>query len=187
MDVSIKPISPDLINDYLSFFDHMVFDENPDWSKCNCYSFHITGTTEQWNKEDKRASVINLINAGAMKGYLAYSNRKTVGWCNANDRVNYQALDRTYNLDDASRLKICSVVCFLIHPHFRNKGIAGKLLEKIIDDYSSNHFDYIEAYPAKEEFSCERNYKGPFRLYKNHGFEVIRNDDRHYVVRKKLN
>ena len=187
MAISIKPLSPNLISDYLFFFDNIVFDENPDWSNCYCYSFHFTGTTGQWNKEQNRASVIKRIGAGTMKGYLAYSAGIPVGWCNANDRANYQALDRIYHLDDPSRLKICSVVCFLIHPDFRKRGIAGKLLEKIIGDYTSNHYDYIEAYPAKDEFSCERNYKGPFRLYTKYGFEVTRTDDHHYVVRKRLN
>ena len=180
-------MSPNLISDYLLFFDNIVFDENPDWSNCYCYSFHFTGTTAQWNKEENRASVIELISEGTMKGYLAYSEGTPVGWCNANDRASYQALGRIYQLDDASLSKICSVVCFLIHPDFRKRGIAGKLLEKVIDDYSFSQYDYLEAYPAKDEFSCERNYKGPFRLYKKYGFEEIRNEDRHYVVRKKLN
>jgi len=58
MHISIKPLSVDLLNDFLFFFDNIVFTENPDWSKCYCYSFHFIGTDDQWNKEDNRSSVI---------------------------------------------------------------------------------------------------------------------------------
>jgi ribosomal protein S18 acetylase RimI-like enzyme len=186
MDISIKPLSPKLINDYLFFFDNIVFSENPDWDKCYCYSFHFTGTKAQWNKKQNRASVVNLIREGAMKGYLAYSDGTPIGWCNANDRIKYQGLQSIYRIDDPSLNKICSIVCFLIHPDFRKKGIAGMLLGQVIHDYSINQYDYLEGYPAKEAFSCEKNYKGPLRLYKKNGFEVIREENHYYVVRKVL-
>lgn len=56
--------------------------------------------------------------------------------------------------------KVCSVVCFLIHSDFRRQGIAQKLLEKIIADYSNKDCDYIESYPRKGESSAA-NFKGP--------------------------
>ena len=92
MEISIKPLSADLISDYLDFFDNIVFSENPDWSACYCFSFHFTGTTEQWNREENRSSVIRYITENKMAGYLAYSDNKPVGWCNANNRLNYQSL-----------------------------------------------------------------------------------------------
>jgi len=92
MNISIKPLSPDLINDFLSFFDNMVFLENPEWSICYCYSYHFTGTKEEWEKEKNRSSAIKFIKENKMTGYLAYSDNKPVGWCNVNNRLNYQRL-----------------------------------------------------------------------------------------------
>lgn len=186
MEIIIKPLSPELIDDYLYFFDNMIFTEHPHWSKCYCYSFHFTGPDEQWIKEENRVAVINLIKEDKMRGYLAYSNNTPIGWCNANDRSNYQRLMKIYDLEDNSDEKICSVVCFLISPEFRRKGIAKMFLEKIINDYSHKEFDYLEAYPTKNNLSCEKNYKGPLSLFEKQNFEIIREHENYYVLRKEL-
>ena len=90
MDLIIKPLSPDIIDDYLFLFDNIVFSENPDWSKCYCYSYHFTGAKEELIKEKNRSSVIELIKEDKMRGYLAYDKNKPIGWCNANNKNNYQ-------------------------------------------------------------------------------------------------
>jgi len=186
MDITIKPLAPDLLEDYLFFFDNIVFTENPDWEKCYCYSFHFTGADEQWNKKDNRDAVSKMINEKKMKGYLAFSDGKPIGWCNVNDRKNYQRLMSIYDLDENAEEKICSIVCFLVGPEFRGKGIARILLERIIKDYSSEDYDYLEAYPAKGDSSCERNYKGPLSLFEQNNFEIKTEHENYYVVRKEL-
>ena len=46
MNIEIKPLTKDLRNDYLYFFDHIIFDENPDRAKCYCYDYHFLGDVE---------------------------------------------------------------------------------------------------------------------------------------------
>jgi len=186
MNITVKPLIPDLLEDYLFFFDNIVFTENPEWSKCYCYSFHFKGAREQWNRKDNRAAVSKMIMDKKLTGYLAFSNGKPIGWCNVNDRSNYQSLGQHYELPDDQTDKICSVVCFLISPDFRGKGIAKILLEKIITDYSFQDYDCLEAYPDKSGSSCENNYKGPLNLYERNNFKVIEEHDAYYVVRKEL-
>jgi ribosomal protein S18 acetylase RimI-like enzyme len=186
MDISIKPLSPDLISDYLFFFDNIVFSENPDWSACYCYSYHFTGTSEEWKREENRSSVIRLINEKKMTGYLAYSGNNPVGWCNANNRLNYQRLLKYYDLIDNPDDKVCSIVCFVISPDFRRQGVARKLLERVCNDYSLGEYDYLEAYPGKGTLSCEKHYKGPLSLYEKFDFQIYKEYDDYYVVRKKL-
>jgi len=82
--------------------------------------------------------------------------------------------------------KVCSIVCFLISPEHRRKGIAQKILEQICNDYSMKDYDYIEAYPGKGNLSCERHYKGPLSLYEKFDFKIEKEYDDYYVVRKKL-
>jgi len=182
MNPIIKALSPSLIEDYLSFFDNMVFSEHLHWSKCYCYSYHFTGANEDWNKERNRLAVIDLIRENKMKGFLAYYDNKAVGWCNANNKLNYQALNEKEN----SQSEVCAIVCFLIHPDYRRKGIAQKLLEQVIEEYTLKDYDYIEAYPRKDKHSCERNYHGHFSLYEKFDFKTEKEHDEHYVVRKCL-
>src|SRR5665647_1972287 len=186
MDISVKPLTPDLLEDYLFFFDNLVFTENPDWSRCYCYSFHFVGPDEQWNKEDNRSSVIKLINEKEMAGYLAYWDDKPVGWCNDNDRLKFQRLLKYFDLIDNPQDKVCSIVCFVVHPDYRRKGIARKLLEQVISDYSKRDYDYIEAYPGNGQLSCERLYKGPLELYKIFDFKIEKELNDYFLVRKKL-
>ncbi|MBT8327055.1 MAG: GNAT family N-acetyltransferase, partial [Bacteroidia bacterium] len=81
---------------------------------------------------------------------------------------------------------VCSIVCFLIHPEYRRKGIAQQILDKIITDYSTKDFDYFEAYPKKAESSCEGNFKGPLELYKRNNFTIHKEYKDYYVVRRKI-
>jgi len=186
MNITIKPLTPELIEDYLYFFDNMAFTENPDWSACYCFSFHFVGTNEQWNLDNNRASVIKYINENKMTGYLAYLDDKPVGWCNANNRLNYQRLLKYYDIIGNPDEKVCSVVCFVISPEYRRQGIARKLLEQVCNDYTAQDYDYIEAYPGKGKLSCERQYKGPLELYEKLNFKMVKDYDDYFVVRKKL-
>jgi ribosomal protein S18 acetylase RimI-like enzyme len=186
MDIAIRPLTKYLKDDYLFFFDNMIFKENPEWSICYCYDYHFTGDVAKCTRESNRSAVINLINENKLTGYLVFENDKPIGWCNANNRLNYQRLLRDYDLIDSPDDKVCSIVCFLIHPDYRRQGIAQKILEKIIKDYSNKDFDYIEAYPRKGELSSEGNFKGPLELYKRFDFKINKEYEDYYVVRKKI-
>lgn len=186
MEINIKQLSPELLDDYLYFFDNITFEEHPDWSNCYCYESHFVGTSEEWRKEKNRAAVIKLISEGRMRGYLAYSDHLPVGWCNVNNRLNYERLLKYYDFVDQKEKKICSVVCFLIHPDFRRKGIAQKLLEQICADYTGLNYDFIEAYPRKGDLSTEAHYKGPIEMYEHLDFGVVKEYLDYFVVRKNL-
>jgi ribosomal protein S18 acetylase RimI-like enzyme len=182
MNILIRPLSPKLLNDYLYFFDNMVFTENPDWSKCYCYSYHFTGPDEEWTKMNNRQAVSKLISENKMRGYLAYDGDKPIGWCNANEKQNFQALKEKSDSDES----IYSIVCFLISPKYRGNGIARKLLERVCLDCENSEYKYIEVYPRKGKQSCEKHYHGPLSLYEYFGFKIERENDDNYVMRKEL-
>ncbi|NNC95692.1 MAG: GNAT family N-acetyltransferase [Chitinophagales bacterium] len=186
MSIEIRALTKDLKDDYLFFFDNIIFNENPDRSKCYCYDYHFTGDVETCTREASRSAVIDLINEGKLTGYLAYYNDKPIGWCNVNNRMNYQRLLKDYDYIDNPADKVCSIVCFLIHPDHRRQGIAQKILNKIIKDYSFKEYDYFEAYPKKEGSSAEGNFKGPLELYKRYDFKINKEYDDYYVMRKKV-
>ena len=186
MNIEIKPLTKDLRNDYLYFFDHIIFDENPDRAKCYCYDYHFLGDVETCTREASRSAVTELVDAHKLTGYLVFDQDKPIGWCNANNRSNYQRLLRDYDYVDNPDDKVCSIVCFLIHQDYRRQGIAQNILETIIADYSNTDYDYLEAYPKKEASSCEGNFKGPLKLYQRNGFEIHKEYDNYYVMRRKV-
>jgi len=186
MNIKIRPLTKDIKDDYLFFFDNIFFEENPDRSICYCYDFHFLGDIATCTRASNRSAVIDLINENKLTGYLVFADDEPIGWCNANNRLNYQRLLRDYDLVDNPEDKACSVVCFLMHPKYRRKGIAQKILERIIMDYSNKDYDYIEAYPKKGELSCEANFKGPLELYKRCNFKIHKEYDTYYVMRRSL-
>ncbi len=185
MDIEIRPLTKGLKDDYLYLFDHMIHKENPEWSKCYCYDYHFLGDVETCTRDHSREMIIERINANELQGYLVFENNKPIGWCNANSRSNYQRLLRDFDLIDNTDDKACSIVCFLIHPDYRRQGISQKLLEKVIEDYSNTDYDYLESYPRKGK-SGENNFKGPMELYKRNDFQMHKEYDDYYVMRKKL-
>ncbi|HRP37363.1 MAG TPA: GNAT family N-acetyltransferase, partial [Candidatus Dojkabacteria bacterium] len=64
--------------------------------------------------------------------------------------------------------------------------IAQKILERIIKDYSNKNYDYIEAYPRKEESSSETSFKGPLELYKRFDFKINKEYGDYFVMRKRM-
>ena len=40
-ELVIKELSPSLRDDFLLFFDHVAFADNPDWSDCYCSAYHF--------------------------------------------------------------------------------------------------------------------------------------------------
>ena len=185
MGIEIRPLTGDLKEDYLFLFDNMIHKENPEWSKCYCNDYHFLGDVEACTHEISRSLIINRIDDEELQGYLVFEDGKPIGWCNANDRSNYQRLMRDYDLIDNPRDKVCSVVCFLIHPDHRRRGISQAILEKIIDDYSKKGYDYIESYPRKGEENAT-SFKGPLKLYERNNFKIHKEHDEYYVMRKKL-
>ncbi|MGH1437202.1 MAG: GNAT family N-acetyltransferase [Lewinella sp.] len=185
MNIEIRPLTKDLKDDYLFLFDNMIHKENPEWSKCYCNDYHFLGDVETCTRDMSRVMIIDRIDENELQGYLVFYNGKAIGWCNVNNRSKYQRLLRDYDLIDNPDDKVCSVVCFLIHPDYRRKGISQKVIEKIVEDYLNRDYDYIESYPKKGEANSS-SFKGPMELYKRNGFNIYKEYETYYVLRKKL-
>lgn len=185
MEIEIRPLTKDLKDDYLFFFDNMIHKENPEWSKCYCNDYHFLGDVETCTHKMSRLMIIDRIKENELQGYLVFKGDQVIGWCNVNNRSNYQRLLRDYDLIDNQEDQVCSIVCFLIHPDYRRKGISQKILNKIFTDYSNTEYDYLEVYPKKGESSTS-NFNGPFELYKKNDFKIHKEHEKYYVMRKKL-
>ncbi len=42
----VEELFPSLRNDFLLFFDHVAFADNPDWSDCHCSAYHFANKGE---------------------------------------------------------------------------------------------------------------------------------------------
>ncbi|MBY9008391.1 MAG: GNAT family N-acetyltransferase [Candidatus Lokiarchaeota archaeon] len=189
MDLIIKTLTPDLMEDFLNFFDNIAFSDNPEWGGCYCHFYHFAGNMEQWKKatkEQNRNATKILIKKEKMKGLLAFVNSKPVGWCNVNSKDAYKKTPIDSESEDTLEGKIASIVCFLIAPAHRKKGIARKLLKHAIKTLKEEDFTSIEAYPRKGDLSDAHSYHGPVSLFDSEGFIVVEEDEHFILMRKSL-
>jgi GNAT superfamily N-acetyltransferase len=183
-DYVIRELSPELLDDYLYFFDHDAFADNPKWAACYCYFPHAPHDLEKWHErtgQQNRAVVSESIRAGRMHGYLAFQGNKVVGWCNAGPRVSMTILD-----DDDDSKKIGAIVCFVVAKPHRGKGVARRLLEAACDGFRRQGFEFAEGYPRKDAHDDATSHFGPLNMYLAGGFQPLRETDGSVIVRKSL-
>ena len=185
MNLLIQPLVPELVGDYLDFFDHRAFSDGSPYYPCYCNAFNLSraqirdelfaradalgGGDEGWRLA-LRESARQMVLSGNIRGYLAYDGALAVGWCNANDRLNYCRVGE-FDLDripEDAPPKDCpekglvkSVVCFEIAPQYRGMGIAGKLLARICADAAAEGYSFVEGYPQAKLPDGAMAFTGP--------------------------
>jgi GNAT superfamily N-acetyltransferase len=193
MNIEIRKLTKELLNDWLNYFDNEAFSENGDWEGCYCMCYHWNKELQNkkpWNctKSDapyNRECAIEYINKGLMQGYLAYFDNKVVGWCNVNDKTAYGDINFRANFEELEKYKkVKAIVCFNIAPNYRGKGIATKILERICLDALQEGYEYIEAYPFTNDDYL--SYHGPQSMYEKGGFVFHENLGICNVLRKYL-
>lgn len=190
--VTIRPLCPELCEDWLQFFDKIAFEDHGEWSFCYCLEGHLDPETqEKWtNSKERREKAIELIKAGEMQGYLAYSGNTVIGWCNANDREKYKYLTEMfqkigYQTTEAADTKVKSIFCFLIAPKYRGKGVAQRLLNRVCEDAVQDGYASVEVYPFADE-KFEFQYHGTSKMYERSGFLEIADLKYVKVMQKNL-
>ena len=79
-----------------------------------------------------------------------------------------------------------SVVCFLIAPDMRGKGIATKLLECVCADAKAYGCDFIEGYPLAGECDMYAAHHGTIALFEKCELGIYKQLGNDYVIRKYL-
>ncbi len=190
MNIVIRSLTNEMLDDYLDFFDHIAFSDHKEWSGCYCVHFHLEEKPLRSAIKNNlgRDYAIEFIQDNIIQGYLAYLNESVVGWCNANDKRGFSNLVERKELWDGADhdAKVKSVVCFLIAPDMRGKGIATQLLNRVCQDAMKEGYEYIEAYPRKGETDIYVNHHGPYALYDKFGFMPYKEMQHDTIVRKCL-
>ena len=197
MDITIKPLSPELADDFFDFFENRAFTDDSPY-RCYCQVYQMTKQQYQDATADAtgrdpgqvaREVAEQQIKDGVLRGYLAYVDGKSIGWCNANDRANFPA-DPVYDVPffapAAAREK--AVVCFEIAPEHRRLGVASALLERVLRDAESEGYQAVVSFPISRSERFEWDYPGPLQMYEKAGFAKVSEaqPDEVVVMRKEL-
>ena len=188
-DVEIRRLSPELKDDYMTYFDRDAFPDNPVWARCYCLSYHLDlppGEFDERPGAQNRAEKAALIERGEASGVLAYSGGRVAGWCHAAPRASLKLLDTIadFATDDPERTG--AIVCFVIAPQYRGQGLARRLLDGACDMLRDRGLGWVDAYPPKNPAGDAWSYHGRLSMYLDAGFQQTRDTGRYVVVRKAL-
>ncbi len=185
--IDIQPLTPQRLPDFLDFFDHRAFTDNPKWQSCYCHFPHADHAHEEWaarTAAQNRVATCQRIESETMTGWLAYAEGRAIGWVNAGPRRFIAGLfDEPEPLAD----RIGAIACFVIAPAFRGQRIATALLQAACDGLRDADFEWAEAYPRADSKDAAESHHGPLAMFTAAGFTTVKTDaDGSLTVRKRL-
>lgn len=89
MELEIKKLTPQNLNDFLTFFETDAHADNPQEDRCYCVCWSAedhTAPVDLSSPQARRALAVQYVQRGTLQGYLAYAQGRVVGWCNANNQ-----------------------------------------------------------------------------------------------------
>ena len=174
--VDIHPLSQARLAHFMAFFEGEAFSDNPEWSSCYCQCFYEDHSKIHWPSRtamENRHCASHRIARSQMQGLLAYQGGKVVGWCNAAPRALLRALDSE---PIANPHQVGTIVCFLVAPSARGRGVATALLSAACQHLREQGLVSVEANPRLGTTEAAENHFGPLAMYLAAGFRVQRTD-----------
>ena len=193
-DIIIKKLSAELKDDYLDFFDNRAFSDGNPNGPCYCTSPNqdeetikqmVSEFQENGVKKTVRKYAVDMLDRGIIKGYLAFDNDLSIGWCNAADIDSYEGFVPDFARENKCG-KTIAIVCFEIAPGYRGKGIASAFIEQVCIDAKSNGYVAVEGYAQISETRNEYDFTGPVHLYEKAGFSRVMEQNGQVIMRKVL-
>ena len=192
----VEPLAPSRRDAFLRFFDHergRAFADNPAWAGCYCHFFHTAPALDADALEGaaNRTAMCARIDVGEMEGYLAFDEDDRVdGWLNAQPRNKLPHAFARLRIEptplDVPAHRAAAVLCFVVDPAQRGRGVARALLRHAIDDLSARGFAFVDAFPKREADGPAAHFRGPLALFEQHGFEPIAQSGKTVAMRRRL-
>jgi len=152
--IEVRELKPELLSDYLKFFDK-AFSDFPHWAGCYCGFYDTPGNDWDATAEagpEHRAARSERINKSRAQGLLAYIDDEPVGWCNAQPRASFANM-RSYRVAVTDPDEpVGSIMCFLVAPEHRGKGVCTALLKAACDKFHRDGLQVAEGLPCHEPF-----------------------------------
>jgi len=196
MNIEIRKLTPDLVDDYMRFFDTTPHNGDKDENKCYCVTWcGDKAEGDRWypSSDERRSHAIRRVQEGNIQGYLAYCDDEIVGWCNANTKadcqscINYLSYDANVPIEEChAGEKIKFIFCFAIAPKAQRKGVATQLLDYICRDAAADGFDFVEAHSKIKFASASNAFRGHLAMYEKCGFSIAAEQADRVVVQKAL-
>jgi GNAT superfamily N-acetyltransferase len=128
-------------------------------------------------------------------GVLAYVDGEVAGWCSVAPRASYRRLLRSRTIPVVDDRDTWSIVCFVVRPGYRQRGLMHALLAGALDHARASGADVVEGYPAEVDdgrLDAISGYVGTTALFARAGFEKVLETTAHaghrvrWIMRREL-
>ncbi|OJX70861.1 MAG: GNAT family N-acetyltransferase [Mesorhizobium sp. 65-26] len=133
---------------------------------CWCMAWRPLPNRGQAENDDKKRSMMALIDAGTPVGIVAEAEGRPVGWCSVAPRDTYRKLTPR---QDQGAAGVWSIVCFYEPRDLRGSGLATALLDAAVEHAFAKGAHIIEAYPV-EKASPSYRFMGFRDMFVARGF-----------------
>lgn len=147
---------------------------DPNAPACWCLYFRLTSSEFGAIKGSDRPAYLEALCArDDSPGMIAYLDGVPVGWCALGPRHEFGRLVRSRTIPRVDDRPVWSIVCFVVRPGYRRRGVAGALLEGAVAYARSRGAVAIEGYPVDTggtRISTSFAYVGSTTMFERAGF-----------------
>jgi len=150
-------------------FATVVGTKRPDAGGCWCMSYRDSRVPNL----ERPAYMRGECEQDPGPGVLAYVDGEVAGWCSVAPRSTYRRLMRSRTIPFLDERDAWSVVCFVVRPGYRGRGLMHHLLAGAVDHAEAHGAEGIEGYPAETggtRIDVISGYVGTVELFEAAGF-----------------
>lgn len=171
--IEVRPATGDRFADVAA----ILAPGNPDTEACWCLSYRIPNAEFRALAGPERpARLRRYAEEGTPPGVVAYVDGDPAGWCSVSPRAGHHRLARSRTIPAVDEVPVWSVVCFVIRPGYRRRGIARHLLDGAVEYARNRGAPALEGYPIDPgdgRISSALAYVGTTGLFEAAGFERV--------------
>ena len=173
MSIEVFRATPDRFEDVAA----LLGPRREDAPACWCLYFRLTSAEFSALKGRERPDYLESLCArDDSPGMVAYLDGNPVGWCALGPRHEMGRLERSRTIPKVDDLPVWSVVCFVVRPGYRRRGVARTLLDGAIEYARSRGAIALEGYPVDtggKRISATFAYVGTTTLFERAGFHRV--------------
>jgi GNAT superfamily N-acetyltransferase len=123
-----------------------------------------------------RRALERQVSEGPPPGLLAYVDGQPVGWVGIGPRAEMGRLVRSRTIPLIDDVPVWSILCFLVRPGFRRRGVTKALLQGVLAHARAAGAPGLEAYPidaAGDRLDVTLSYVGFTSTFEAAGFRRV--------------
>lgn len=140
------------------------------WCWCVHYRFARAAMPK-----DRKAALKKLTKADPPPGLIAYDGKEPIGWISLGPRAAFAKLATSPVMKAVDDTPVWSIICFVVPPAHRGKGVAHELLKAAIAFARKRKVAMLEAYPIDkgERSNAMSMWFGAASMFRKAGFKEI--------------